>query len=202
MDRATGGVGCRPGLVEWRPVSMPHNQSGVTLVELIVAIAVLAILVAMAAPSFVDFAERSALRGASDSLVAAIGAAKEESIKRDRLVRVDFMEMGDAVCMGATTVATNADAGCDCNAGACPVAQYPERERDMKRVTLVGVPDFGGTTGFVFDPRTGMLDQLADAGSLTLTTGRGYQVTLRVNAMGRASLCTPGVKGIVGVGAC
>lgn len=183
-------------------MSATRAQSGVTLVELMVTIAVLAILLALAGPSFADFAERSALRGAADGLTAAIGAAKEESIKRDRLVRVDFMPMGDAVCVGATAVATNVDAGCDCSTGTCAVSQYPESERDMRRVGLVGAPNFGGATGFVFDPRTGMLDQLANAGSLTLSTSRGYEVTVRVNAMGRVSLCTPGDKGIAGVGAC
>ncbi|MGI8561470.1 MAG: pilus assembly FimT family protein [Luteimonas sp.] len=167
-----------------------------------VAIAVLAVLVTLAAPSFADFAERSALRGAVDSVVGTIGAAKEESIKRDRLVRVDFMPMGDAFCVGAATVANSADAGCDCSSGACSVTRFPESERDMRRVTLVGEPDFGGGSGFVFDPRTGMLDQLANAGSLTMATSRGYEVRLRVNAMGRVSLCTPGDKGISGVAAC
>lgn len=180
----------------------PYRQSGVTLVELMVTIAVLAILVTLAGPSFADFAERSALRGAADSLAATIGAAKEESIKRDRLVRVDFMPMGEAVCVGAATVASSADAGCDCAAETCSVTQFPEGERDMRRVTLLGEPNFGGGSGFVFDPRTGMLDQLANAGSLTMATGRGYQVTVRVNPMGRVSLCTPGDKGISGVEAC
>lgn len=180
----------------------PYSQSGVTLVELMVTIAVLAILVTLAGPSFADFAERSALRGAADSMAAAIGAAKEESIKRDRLVRVDFMPMGNAVCVGAATVATGAATGCDCSSATCAVVQYPQSERDMRRVMLVGDPSFGGGSGFVFDPRTGMLDQLANAGSLTMATSRGYEVRLRVNAMGRVSLCTPGSKGISGVGAC
>ena len=183
-------------------MSATRAQSGVTLVELMVTIAVLAILIALAGPSFADFAERSALRGAADGLAAAIGAAKEECIKRDRLVRVDFMPMGDAVCVGAAAVASSADAGCDCSTGTCPVTQYPGNERDMRRVALVGNPNFGGATGFVFDPKTGMLDQLANAGSLTMSTSRGYEVTVRVNAMGRVSLCTPREKGIAGVGAC
>lgn len=167
-----------------------------------VAIAVLAILVAMAAPSFSDFAERSALRGAADSMVAAVGAAKEDAIKRDRLVRVDFVAMGDSVCMGAQAVATAAGTGCDCSAQVCDVIQYPERERDMRRVSLVGAPSFGSGSGFVIDPRTGMLEQLANPGSVTLATSKGYQIRLRVNVAGRVSLCTPGDKGLPGVASC
>lgn len=175
------------------------RQLGVTLIELVVAIAVLAILATLAAPSFVEFAERQALRGAVDNLSAAVATAKEEAIKRDRPVRVDFRAMGSAVCVGATT----ATAGCDCSAAACPIVTYPERERDLKRVALVGAPTFGADTGFVIDPKTGTLDDLGDAGSVQLGTAKGYGVTLRVNAMGRMSTCTPaGKKSLSGVAAC
>lgn len=175
------------------------RQSGVTLIELVVAIAVLAILATLAAPSFAEFAERQALRGAIDNLSAAVATAKEEAIKRDRPVRVDFRAMGTALCVGATT----ATAGCDCSTAACPIVTYPERERDLKRVTLVGTPAFGGDTGFAIDPKTGTLVDLGDAGTVELATSKGYGTTLRVNAMGRVSFCTPaGKKGLSGVAAC
>jgi len=175
------------------------RQFGVTLIELVVGIAVLAILATLAAPSFVEFAERQALRGAVDNISAAVATAKEEAIKRDSRVRVDFRVMGAAVCIGATTDI----GGCDCSAAACPLVTYPERERDLKRVTLVGTPVFGTDTGFVIDPKTGALEELSDAGAVELGTSKGYGATLRVNAMGRVSLCTPaGRKGLSGVATC
>lgn len=175
-----------------------RNQSGVTLVELMVTIAVLAILVTLAAPSFVDFAERSALRGAADNVVGVIAAAKEDAIKRDRWVRVDVKPVGSAFCIGAAVVATGtATAGCDCSAASCPVASYPENERDLHRVTMTA-----GDAGFVIDPKTGTLADFGDGGEIVLGTTRGYAATIRVNAMGRASICTPGEKGLPGVKAC
>ena len=179
-----------------------RNQSGVTLVELMVTIAVLAILVTLAAPSFTDFAERSALRGAADNVVGVIAAAKEEAIKRDRLVRVDFKAVTTGFCVGAVVVAGASAAGCDCSAASCAVASYPESARDLHRVTMTGSPVFGADAGFVIDPKTGTLVDLSDGGEIVLGTSRGYAATVRVNAMGRASICTPGAKGLAGVKAC
>lgn len=178
-----------------------RNQSGVTLIELMVTIAVLAILVTLAAPSFVDFAERSALRGAADNVVGVIAAAKEEAIKRDRWVRVDVKQVGSGFCVGAAMVAdgtaTTMD-GCDCSAATCPVASYPEKARDLHRVTMTD----GAGEGFVIDPKTGTLADFGDGGEIVLGTSRGYAATIKINAMGRASICSPGDKGLAGVKAC
>lgn len=182
-----------------------RTQTGVTLIELMVTIAVLAILMTLAAPSFAEFAERQALRGAVDGFAAAIAQAKEESIKRDQWVRVDFKSLGDGLCMGGATVATStASTGCDCSsATACTIAQFPESERDLKRVTRNGQAVFGTDAGFVVDPRTGTLADLGDSGSFELQTGRGYGARVMVNGMGRVSFCTPsGKKALNGVAAC
>lgn len=182
------------------------RPSGFTLVELMVTIAVLAIIVAMATPSFRTMAERTALRGAADNITGAIATAKEEAMKRDSLVRVDLVAMGSGVCVGARTVAAASDPGCDCAtaAAACDLGSWPERERDMKNVSLLGSPAFGGDGGFVLDPKTGTLEDLADVGSVQLSTPR-YAVEVRLNAMGRATTCTPtvsGKNGLSGVAAC
>ena len=189
------------------------RQTGVTLIELLVAIAVLAILVAMAVPSFADFRERQALRGAADNFVAAIGLAKQESVKRDAWVRVDFKPLSTAsgVCAGAKVVGAStptASAGCDCAAAAssCDAAVFPESPRDLRRVELVANSlKFGSSdTGFVIDPKTATLADAAQAGGLQLKTSRGYQVAIDVNLLGRAKVCTPAgaAKSLPGVPSC
>lgn len=176
---------------------------GFTLVELMVTIAVLAILVALALPSFRDFSERANLRGAADNVVAAIGAAKEEAIKRDSLVRVDFKTVGTGFCMGAAVVAAPTDSGCDCSTADCPVADYPVNPAELHGVRLVGTPAFGSDASLVIDPKTGMLADIGDTGSIELDVPRGYGVRVRVNAMGRTAMCTPSTKkSLSGVSAC
>lgn len=179
-----------------------QTQTGVTLVELVVTIAVLAILVTMAAPSFADLAQRSALRGAADNVVAVVALAKEEAIKRDQMVRVDFKPVGAGFCVGAKVVASIGEAGCDCSAATCPLVSYPKETSDLHRVTLTGTPLFGTDSGFVIDPKTGMLVDFSDGGAIVLGTSHGTAASVRVNGMGRTSICTPGDKGLSGVQSC
>lgn len=63
------------------------NQSqniGFTLIELMVTIAVAAVLLVIAAPNFVAFQRSSELTSAANSFVAALGAARGEAMKRGR----------------------------------------------------------------------------------------------------------------------
>ena len=59
-----------------------RRLSGFTLIELMVTIAIAAILLMIGVPSFVAFQRNSELTSATNSLVAAINAAKGEAMKR------------------------------------------------------------------------------------------------------------------------
>ncbi len=59
---------------------------GFTLVEMLVALAVLAVLLAIAAPSFTEASLPSKLRSTANSLVGAAQLARSEAIKRDAVV--------------------------------------------------------------------------------------------------------------------
>jgi len=56
--------------------------AGFTLIELMVTVSIAAILLAVAAPSFVAFQRNSELTSATNSLLAGISAAKGEAMKR------------------------------------------------------------------------------------------------------------------------
>ncbi len=60
----------------------PAPDAGFTLIELMVTLAVAAILLLVAAPSFVTFKRNSELTSATNSLVGAISAARGEALKR------------------------------------------------------------------------------------------------------------------------
>lgn len=60
-----------------------RRLGGFTLIELMVTIAIAAILMMVAAPSFVSFQRNAELTGAANSLLASINAARSEGMKRN-----------------------------------------------------------------------------------------------------------------------
>jgi type IV fimbrial biogenesis protein FimT len=62
---------------------MKRGVAGVTLVEMMLAITVLAILLALAVPSFKEAGLGSQLRSASSELIASVNLARSEAIKRN-----------------------------------------------------------------------------------------------------------------------
>ena len=73
---------------------------GFTLIELIVTIAVLSIILMAAVPSFNEFRQRSALRGATDQIIGFWANARFESLKRNSLVKVSMSTNSTQYCMG------------------------------------------------------------------------------------------------------
>lgn len=59
-----------------------RHHSGVTLIELIVTVAVLAILLSLAAPTFRDLLAAQRIRAAAHSLVSDLVLARSEAVKR------------------------------------------------------------------------------------------------------------------------
>lgn len=58
------------------------NHSGFTLIELMVTVAVLAVLMTIAAPSFKDILESQRMRAAAFDLMADLTLARNEALKR------------------------------------------------------------------------------------------------------------------------
>lgn len=80
---------------------MNRNASaGFTLIEALVAIAVLAILLGIAVPSFSDSTLNSQLRAASTDMIAAANLARTEAIKRRRTVSLCVSSNGTSCTTG------------------------------------------------------------------------------------------------------
>jgi type IV fimbrial biogenesis protein FimT len=65
---------------------MPSSSRGFTLIELIVVIAMLAILVSLAAPSFSTMAKNSRVSNLGNEFILGIGFARSEAIGRNKCV--------------------------------------------------------------------------------------------------------------------
>jgi len=197
---------------------------GVTLIELMVSVAVLAVLVAIAVPTFVDFRERSVVRGGAEQFAAVIAEARFQAVKRDTTVTVNVRRgsADTAACIGAVT----GTAACDCferstaDADFCTVTRYPELDggssvsgEEQATALLKGIhlntdpsTAFGGNSAFSIDPKLGTLLDLADGGSITFyspSTAMNYRMQLTVNALGRTTLCVAsGSRAVTGYSSC
>lgn len=179
-----------------------RSALGFTLIELMVAIAVLSILLVVAIPSFSDFRQRSALRGAADQVVSFWGDARFEALRRDALLRVSFQtNAAGEMCLGSETITTGALCNCflATGAGVCNVARYPADQSEWRRVRVAGASTLGGSTAAVgaviIDPKRGNITDRNDDGQILLGSPTGgsqdYRLNIAIDRNGRAVICEP-----------
>ncbi|HEX5055903.1 MAG TPA: GspH/FimT family pseudopilin [Gammaproteobacteria bacterium] len=70
-------------------MKIPRTQSGVTLLELMIGLAVVAILGSLAAPSFREMLLSSQITTATNNFITAMAFARSEAVKRALIIRVD-----------------------------------------------------------------------------------------------------------------
>lgn len=98
--------------------SMPHGatgtarESGLTLIEAMIMLAITGILLGLALPSMRAFVVQNRLAAGTSQLVAAFTLARSEAIQRGRAVRVCRSmdaNSADALCSAAATATRAAD---------------------------------------------------------------------------------------------
>ena len=178
---------------------------GFSLIELMVTIAVLSIILMAALPSFNEFRQRSALRGASDQIISFWANARFEALKRNSLVKVSMGTDNAKYCMGAAVTTDASDnSKCDCfetnpsESNFCDVGRYPVDQAEWKRVRYLGTPSnlIGASKNgvVVIDPKRGGLTIPTSAGYWELASpagGTDYRLRVNVDLFGRAVACEP-----------
>lgn len=82
-----------------------HRQRGVTLVELIVALTITGILLAVAAPRFSSWISGTRIRATAEGMLAGLQYAKSEATTRNTQVRFQLTTSVDGSCVRTTTSA-------------------------------------------------------------------------------------------------
>jgi type IV fimbrial biogenesis protein FimT len=164
------------------PVRPSTQPPGFTLLEMMITLAVIAVLATVASPSMSSMLNRQRLKAAASHLQADIAMARQEAGRLDQAVTVQF-QAGDPWCYSVSTG----------GAVDCRLSRTPDGHRLIKRVQA---PDYPGITllqasPMVLGPQTGhRLDQLA-SGHARFASREGEQLQVRLGPLGRASLCVP-----------
>lgn len=158
-------------------------QAGVTLIELLVALVVLAVFVTIGIPSFNSVFERNRITGAAQALYADLQFARAEAIKRNTEVYVKFDDA--AWCYGIDD-ASAATCSCGTNTG-CTVngQQYIVTSDRFPGVSL----SQNYTNDWIrFDPTRGTSWPLG--GTVEVSDGGTKKVEVVTTFVGRVKLCS------------
>jgi type IV fimbrial biogenesis protein FimT len=170
------------------------SSPGFTLIELMVVVAIVAVLAAVGAPSFRDMLLNQRLASAAQSFNSALSLARMEAIQRARPVEVAALAGSD--WSGGWIVRTGDDES---------LQTLRRFERLSQGVSVDTTLGGGFAQGLRYDGN-GFSRQTSragfSAGCLTLKAETGRRASIIVSASGRAKVCNPDVSGDCGSGAC
>lgn len=184
-----------------------HRQAAFTLIESLIAVALVAVLVTLAAPSFRDMILMQRLRGVNTQLVTDIQYARSEAISRGTYVHTRFQAAAGVSCYIVFTRPDTASMpSCDCLAAAGARCTDPaltevrtvqvDRQQDSVLLEVRFGPE-----EFIIDPRTGGLPvtpavpdgptvpDVSFAVDTFIDDARRFRT--RVGPSGRPSVCIP-----------
>jgi prepilin-type N-terminal cleavage/methylation domain-containing protein len=183
-----------------------HAGQGFTFIELMIVVAIAAILIVIAAPSFADFLAKRRIEGTMAELVTDVQFARSEAVSRNEAVRMTFgtgcYVIHRAVISGSAAAVSCTRATKSINPA---VAEIKTVQLDANRpVALVPMVTF-----FEFDPVRGMasnnLSPAADgrvdvcvknpSNETCGTAAKDWRLQAVLTLMGRVETCSPSGTG-------
>lgn len=143
-------------MLSHRTLHLTQRLAGFSLVELIVAIAVLAIVVAIAIPSFSAMIQNTRIRTATESIQNGIQIARAEAVKRNTLIRFELAANSSWQVKCVTQVADLDGDGED----ECPAVIQERATGEGSAASIVTTTDPTVATTMVFNG-FGRLESLA-----------------------------------------
>ncbi|MCU0921784.1 MAG: GspH/FimT family pseudopilin [Burkholderiaceae bacterium] len=192
-------------------------QAAFTLIELMIVVAVAAVVLVLAAPSFRELIEMQRLRSVNAQLVTDLQFARAEAVSRQMPVVLKLGTVAGSLscytvyaCKDSAFAVANCNCSCASGAGNACIANANVREiRTVVIPSSTGVevgrpPSMPSTPEVRFDPQTGAVIPVrafTDVGWVTLPWSgavdtrliRNANVSLRtmIGLSGRPSVCAP-----------
>lgn len=181
------------------PTPEAHTAAGYTLVELMVVVALLALLLALGLPSWQNFMLRRQLDGLSARLQADLHLLRSSTVARNQPLRLSFFSNAAGTCY---LIHSGNATDCRCEVDAGGDAQ-PQCQADTELLRGQVVADArwrlrANVTSMLVDPRHGTF---SPTGSIELVHSSGLSLRHVINILGRTRLCTPAAA-LSGIAAC
>lgn len=162
-----------------------HNLSGLTLLELLITISILAILVSLGSPAINAIQKNMQLKGAAQSSYFAFQQARVSAITKS-------IDVSVAIRPGKNWCAALSDDGvCDCSISKECTLGGVEYKVDFVDYHFVSIDKvtFGLENVAVFDANRGLA--IGHAGTVVFSNGEN-QLKLILSNMGRVRICAVG----------
>lgn len=162
-----------------------HRQAAFSMIELMIVLAVAAILMAIAVPNFKQTIDRQKITAASGDLYAAISLTRAEAIRRGTQVNLDAASKNWADGWAITVPASSG-----------PAESIYSHTR-LPPTIDVKTPSFGATLSYDGTGRarlsTNSQAVLSGTWIFTISGNPAFVRKLNINALGRPQLCDPAV---------
>jgi len=171
---------------------MKNKNSGFTLIELMVVVSILAILLAVAVPSFSGMVQRGRLKAVAEEHIGHLYMAKAEALKTGQPIYYS-VKSGAGQCYGFKKAAA-----CDCaetsGATLCDLLRIPvDPNTGVTMSSSYAASDIAG-----FEPVRG---SALLPGIVTWTNAQGSVLKTGVSVLGRVFTCSPaGAGNVAGYG--
>jgi type IV fimbrial biogenesis protein FimT len=180
------------------PPTMPTRlRCGLTMIEVLVTLAIAAILISVAVPSMLGFLDRQRVISITAEIVTDLRLARSETVKRNQAIEMSFDGDGAQTCYVIHTTDT-ATGDCRCtraagavcvDGGGLPVANLTDLKTVQiprgQRVTVAS-----NRVDYKFRAPSGM-PETTDGMQVDVSSPRGGQLRVTTNAVGRPTVCSP-----------
>ena len=171
------------------------RQRGVSLIEAMMTLAVMAVTVGTVAPGMAEMQDRRRLEGATAQLETELQYARSLAVERRETVRVSFSEQAGESCY---VIHTGGNSDCRCGQGGTTVCEdgaQALRTAHFDGASRLQVTSNSDSIGF--DAEKGTVTPTA---TIELRNPRDDRVRLVVNILGRVRACT--TTGVAGYRPC